>query len=75
MRGLEKDRMGRGQTDKEINRHTDIATSRKNRPKGRFFENQTETDFLRMASLSIVEAVALAPTNTLEGSYHMVVLT
>ena len=37
MRGLEKNRMGRGQTHK----HADIATTRKNRPKGRFFENET----------------------------------
>ena len=39
MKGLEKNCMGRGQTNKQINRHTDIATTRKNRPKGRFFEN------------------------------------
>ena len=35
MRGLEKNCMERGQTK----RHTDIATTRKNQPKGRFFEN------------------------------------
>ena len=37
MRGLEKNCMGRGQ-DTYI-WGTDIATTRKNRPKGRFFEN------------------------------------
>ena len=31
--------MGRGQTNKQTNRQTDIATTRKNWPKGRFFEN------------------------------------
>ena len=35
MRGLEKVDMKRGQ----IYRQTDIATTRKNWPKGRFFEN------------------------------------
>ena len=38
MRGLKKNCMGRGQTDRKTHRQTDIATTRKNRPKGRFFE-------------------------------------
>ena len=39
MRGLEKVDMKRGQIYRQIYRQTDIATTRKNRPKGRFFEN------------------------------------
>ena len=39
MRGLKKYCMGRGQTDRHQHRQTDIATTRKNRPKGRVFEN------------------------------------
>ena len=36
MRGLKKNYMKRG----HIDRQTDIADTRKNRPKGRFFENR-----------------------------------
>ena len=39
MRGLGKKSHGEG-TDKQTHRHKDIATTRKNRPKGRFFENK-----------------------------------
>ena len=43
MRGLGKVDMKRGQTDRDIYIYVypdlDIATTRKNRPKGRFFEN------------------------------------
>ena len=39
MRGLEKVDMKRGQIYRQIYRQTDIATTIKNWPKGRFFEN------------------------------------
>ena len=39
MRGLGKNCIGRGQTDRQTHRQTDIATTRKNWPKGQFFEN------------------------------------
>ena len=37
--------MGRGQTHRQTDRQTDIATTRKNWPKGRFFENKTLWNF------------------------------
>ena len=36
--------MGRGQTNKQ----TDIATTRKNRPKGRLFEEKKEVEKLKL---------------------------
>ena len=54
MRGLEKNCMGRGQTDRHTDRQADIATTRKNRPKGRFFENSDKTlPLINQKTLSI----------------------
>ena len=53
MRGLEKNRMGRGQTRTQTDRQTDIATTRKNRPKGRFFENQPRLSLCSVPSQAV----------------------
>ena len=38
--------MERGQTDRQTHRHTDIATTRLNRPRGRFSENSSSGDLV-----------------------------